>query len=236
MSAQPIISHMQAPASMHNLTHLCTKPNLQLQSQSFNPSAPYPQAPHLTPSPPVIHSSITPFTTYGYPSGYSSSSLSPATTYVVVSGSSPKRAVSPSDKYVAAVVQDAQGISQHVTVAASAISTGGPSYVLPTTLAVPFAPVNPMAPQHAFAMSSAAQHFMSPVGPYGQTMAGLGPMAMGAQAGGFSAMGLGLSSTLGVTQAGYNLLPRAPPAMIPSIHVNVQDKAHCISPSNVRIY
>ena len=222
---------------MHNLCQIGTKPNLQLQSQGYNPSAPFLQAPHLTPSPPVMHSSITPFTTYGCPTGYTSSSLSPATTYVVVSGSSPKRAISSSDQYVAAVVQDAQGNSQHVTVAASAISTGGPSYVLPTTLAVPFAPINPMASHHSFGMTGAAQQFMTPMGPCGQTMTGLGPMALGGQAGGFSAMGLGLSSTLGVTQAGYNLLPRAPPTLVPSIHVNVQDKAHCIGPpTNVRIY
>ena len=237
MSAQPIMSRMQAPAPIHNLTRICTQPNLHMQSQPFNPSSAYLQTQHLTPSPPVIHNSITPFTTYGFPTGYTPASLSPATSYVVVSGSSPKRAVSPSDKYVAAVVQDAQGNSQHVTVAASAISTGGPSYVLPTTLAVPFTPLNIMTSQHAFAMGTAAQHFINPMGPYGATLAGLGPMTLGGSAGGLSAMGLGLSSNFGITQAGYNLLPRAPPAMIPSIHVSVQDKAHCVAPStNVRIY
>lgn len=238
LSAQPIISHIQPPASLQNLTHICTKPDLQVQSQPYHPSASYLQPPPQHISPPVIQSSITPFTTYGYPSGYASaSSLSPATAYVVVSGTSPKRALSPSDKYVAAVVQDAQGNSQHVTVAASAISTGGPSYVLPTTLAVPFAPINPMAPQHAFAMNGSAQHIIHPLRPYGQTMSGFGGALGLGSAGAFSAMGLGLSSNFGVTQAGYNLLPQAPPTMIPSIHVNLQDKAHCVAPStNVRIY
>lgn len=228
---------MQAPASFQHLTHICTKPNLQLQSQPYHPAASYLQPQHITHSPPVIHSSITPFTTYGHPTGYASGSLSPATTYVVVSGTSPTRAVSPSDKYVAAVVQDAQGNSQHVTVAASAISTGGPSYVLPTTLAVPFTPINPMASQHAFAMGGSAQHLINPFGPYGQTMTGFGGALGLGSAGGFSTMGLGLSSNFGVTQAGYNLLPQAPPTMIPSMHVNLQDKAHCVVPStNVRIY
>ena len=240
LSAQPIISHIQAPASLQNLTHICTKPNLPMQSQPFHPPSSYlqPAPQHISPSPSVIHSSITPFTTYGYPSGYASAgNLSPATTYVVVSGTSPKRAVSPSDKYVAAVVQDAQGNSQHVTVAASAISTGGPSYVLPTTLAVPFAPMNPFATQHTFAVNGSAQHLIHPLGPYGQTMTGFGGALGLGSAGGFSAMGLGLSSNFGVTQAGYNLLPQAPPTMIPSIHVNLQDKAHCVVPStNVRIY
>ena len=240
LSAQPIISHIQAPASLQNLTHICTKPNMQMHSQPYHPPSSYlqPAPQHISPSPSVIHSSITPFTTYGYPSGYASAgSLSPATTYVVVSGTSPQRGVSSSDKYVAAVVQDAQGNSQHVTVAASAISTGGPSYVLPTTLAVPFAPMNPLATQHAFAMNGSAQHIIHPLGPYGQTMTGVGGALGLGSAGGFSATGLGLSSNFGVTQAGYNLLPQAPPTMIPSIHVNLQDQAHCVVPSsNVRIY
>lgn len=210
-----------------------------MQAQSFAPSTSYvqAQAQHIAPSPPVIHSSITPFTTYGYPTGYASGSLSPATAYVVVSGSSPKRAVSPSDRYVAAVVQDAQGISQHVTVAASAISTGGPSYVLPTTLAVPFTPLDPMATQHAFAMSGSTQHIITPLGPYNQGMPGLGPLGLTGSAGGYSAMGLGLPGNFGLSQAGYNLLPRGPPTMIASIQVNMQDKSQCIGPStNVRIY
>lgn len=237
LSTQPI-SHIQAPASFQNLTHICTKPNLQVQSQSYHPSASYLHPQHVSCSPPVIHSSITPFTTYGCPPGYASAgSLSPAAAYVVVSGSSPKRAVSPTDKYVAAVVQDAQGNSQHVTVAASAISTGGPSYVLPTTLAVPFAPLNPMATQHAFAMNNSAQHIITPLGPYGPTMTGFGGALGLGSAGGFSGLGLGLSSNFGVTQAGYNLLPQAPPTIIPSIHVSLQDKAHCVGPAtNVRIY
>ena len=209
-----------------------------MQSQPYHPPASYlqPSPQHISPS--VIHSGITPFTTYGYPSGFApAGSLSPANAYVIVSGTSPKRAVSPSDKYVAAVVQDAQGNSQHVTVAASAISTGGPSYVLPTTLAVPFAPINPMARQNAFAMSGSAQHIITPLGPYGQSMTGFGGALGLGSAGGFSTMGLGLSSNFGVTQAGYNLLPQAPPTMIPSIQVSLQDKAHCVVPStNVRIY
>lgn len=241
LSVQPIINHMQAPASLQSLTHVCSKPHLQVQSQPYHPPSSYLQAPsqHVSPSPSVIHhNSITPFTTYGYPSGYApAGSLSPATTYVVVSGTSPKRVGSPSDKYVAAVVQDAQGNSQHVTVAASAISTGGPSYVLPTTLAVPFAPINPMATQHAFAMNGSAQHIFTPMGPYGQTVPGFGGALGLGSAGGFSATGLGLSSNFGVTQAGYNLLPQALPTMIPSIHVNLQDKAHCVVPTpNVHIY
>ena len=231
------MSHIQVPASLPTLTHISTKPNLQVQSQPYHPPASYLQPPqHISPS--VIHSSITPFTTYGYPSAYApAASLPPATAYVVVSGTSPKRALSPSDKYVAAVVQDAQGNSQHVTVAASAISTGGPSYVLPTTLAVPFAPINPMATQHALAMNGSAQHVIAPLGPYGQTMTSFGGALGLGSAGGLSAMGLGLSSNFGVTQAGYNLLPQAPPSVIPSVHVNLQDKAHCVVPStNVRIY
>ncbi|KAL3133083.1 hypothetical protein ABBQ38_006985 [Trebouxia sp. C0009 RCD-2024] len=237
LSAQPIISHMQTPASFPNLTHICTKSNL-VQSQPYHPSAPYLHPQHVSCSPPVIHSSITPFTTYGCPPGYATAgSLSPAAAYVVVSGTSPKRAVSPTDQYVAAVVQDAQGNSQHVTVAASAISTGGPSYVLPTTLAVPFAPLNPMATQHAFAVNGSAQQFIHSLGPYGQTMTGFGGALGLGSAGGFSAMGLGLSSNFGLTQAGYNLLPQAPPTIIPSIHVNLQDKAQCMgSATNVRIF
>ncbi|KAA6427556.1 MAG: hypothetical protein FRX49_02219 [Trebouxia sp. A1-2] len=216
MSAQPPVSHIPPSTSFQNLTRVCTQPSIHLQTQSYNPSPTYINAQHLTPSPTVIHSSITPFTTYGYPSGYTSGSLSPATTYVVVSGNSPKRSAGPSDKYVAAVVQDAQGNSQHVTVAASAISTGGPSYVLPTTLAVPFTPLNPMAnpmahslaaTQQTVAFGGAAQHVLTPGVTYAHSMAGLGPMGLGS-AGGLSAMGLGLSSTFGMTQAGYNILPR----------------------------
>ena len=249
MSAQPPVSHIQPSASFQNLTRVCTQPSICLQTQSYNPSPTYINAQHLTPSPTVIHSSITPFTTYGYPSGYTSGSLSPATNYVVVSGNSPKRSAGPSDKYVAAVVQDAQGNSQHVTVAASAISTGGPSYVLPTTLAVPFTPLNPMAnpmahslaaTQQTIAFGGTAQHVLTPGVTYAHSMAGLGPMGLGS-AGGLSAMGLGLSSHFGMTQAGYNILPRVPftmaPSMVPSLQVNPQDKAQCTgSSTNVRIY
>lgn len=250
MSAQPPVSHIQPSTSFQNLTRVCTQPSIHLQTQSYNPSPTYINAQHLTPSPPtVIHSSITPFTTYGYPSGYTSGSLSPATTYVVVSGNSPKCSAGPSDKYVAAVVQDAQGNSQHVTVAASAISTGGPSYVLPTTLAVPFTPLNPMAnpmahslaaTQQTIAFGGGAQHILTPGVAYAHSMAGLGPMGLGS-AGGLSAMGLGLSSNFGMTQAGYNILPRVPltmaPSMIPSMQVNPQDKAQCLASStNVHIY
>ncbi|DBA97261.1 TPA: hypothetical protein ACH3X1_015008 [Trebouxia sp. C0004] len=253
MSAQPPASHIQPSASFHNLTRVCTQPSIHLQTQSYNASPTYINAQHLTPSPTVIHSSINPFTTYGYSSGYTSGytsgSLSPATTYVVVSGNSPKHSAGPSDKYVAAVVQDAQGNSQHVTVAASAISTGGPSYVLPTTLAVPFTPLNPMAnsmahslaaTQQTIAFGGTAQHVLTPGVTYAHSMAGLGPMGLGS-AGGLSAMGLGLSSNFGMTQAGYNILPRVPltmaPSMVPSMQVNPQDKAQCIgSSTNVRIY
>ena len=204
-------------------------------------------APHLTPSPTVIHSSITPFTTYGYPSGYSSGSLSPAAAYVVVSGS-PRGSAGPADKYVAAVVQDAQGHSQHVTVAASAISTGGPSYVLPTTLALPLTPManpmvnsmaNPMATHQTLAFGNSAQHILSPAVAFTQNMTGLGHMGCLGPPGILPAMGLGMSSNFGLTsQAGYNLLPRVLPTMVPSIHhINVHDKAHCVAPStNVRIY
>lgn len=245
MSAQPPVNQIQASASFHNLKRVCTQPKIPLQTQTFHPSPAFIHAQHLTPSPPVIHSSITPFTTYGYPTGYPSGSLSPATTYVVVSGTSPKQSAGPCDKYVAAVVQDAQGNSQHVTVAASAISTGGPSYVLPTTLAVPFTPVNPMAnpltvAQQTLAFGGNAQHLLTPGLAFAQSMGDLGHMGLGSAAG-LSAMGLGMSSNFGLTQAGYNLLPSGPPAMVPSIipnmQVNVPDKAQCIGHSaNVRIY
>lgn len=241
MSALPHVSQIQASASIQSLTHICTQPNIHMQTQSYTPSPTYLQAQHLTPSPPVIHSSITPFTTFGYPTGYASAgSVSPATTYVVVSGNSPKRSAGPADKYVAAVVQDAQGNSQHVTVAASAISTGGPSYVLPTTLAVPFTPLNSMAhamPTQQIAFGNTAQQFIAPVGPpFGPSMAGFGPMSLGA-GGGLSSLGLGMSSNFGLTQAGYNLLPRMPPTMVPSIQLNLQDKPHHVASStNVRIY
>ncbi|KAL0023031.1 hypothetical protein WJX79_002094 [Trebouxia sp. C0005] len=123
------------------------------------------------------------------------------------------------------------------------------SYVLPTTLAVPFTPLNPMAnpmahslaaTQQTVAFGGAAQHVLTPGVTYAHSMAGLGPMGLGS-AGGLSAMGLGLSSTFGMTQAGYNILPRVPltmaPSMVPSMQVNPQDKAQCLASStNVRIY
>jgi hypothetical protein len=66
----------------------------------------------------------------------STMSLAPTTTYVVVGGQSPRHPSS-RDAYVAAVVQDVQGKSQHITVPASAICTGGPSVVLAASTGVP---------------------------------------------------------------------------------------------------
>lgn len=115
--------------------------------------------------------------------------------------------------------------------------------MLPTTLAVPFTPLNPMANPMAtqtIAFGSGGQHIMTPGVAFAQSVNGLGPMSLGA-AGGLSAlglgMGMGMSSNFGMTQAGYNLLPRGPPTMVPSIQVNMQDKTHCLPPpTNVHIY
>ena len=181
--------------------------------------------------------SLAPFTTYsGFPGSFPhSSTLQQATTYVVVSGTSPKRAASPSDKYVAAVVQDAQGNSQHVTVPASAISTGGPSYVLPATSTIP---VNPMAPflgPQTIGFGTSPQHSFLQPNPFLQTLPGMGSMLGGPNV--WPSMGLSLPAPFGITQPALNAMQRFQTTpLLPSMHV-VQDKSHCVSATgNVRIY
>lgn len=231
--AQQLLGAGLAPCP--NLSTISTQTAGHLPAQPFKHSPTYLATQHVTPAPTLVHSaSLAPFTTYGgFPGSFShATSLPQATTYVVVSGNSPKRAASPSDKYVAALVQDAQGNSQRVTVPASAISTGGPSYVLPATTAIPANPMTSfIGPQCGF--GTAPQHSFLPSNPFAQPVAGMGSMF--GMPGVWPSMALNLPAPFGMTQPALNAVQLQAP-LLPSLHV-VQDKSHCMSATaNVRIY
>lgn len=231
--------HLYGPGLVQcpNLSNISTQTTGHLQAQPFNHSPTYLAAQHVTPAPTLIQgTSLAPFTTYGgFPGSFPHSTTLPqATTYVVVSGTSPKRAASPSDKYVAAVVQDAQGNSQRVTVPASAISTGGPSYVLPATTAIPTHPMTSfIGPQNVF--GTAPQHSYLQANPFAQPLAGMPMGSMLGVSGVWPSMGLNLPTPFGMTQPALNAV-QIPAPLLPSMHV-VHDKSHCMSATaNVRIY
>ena len=180
---------------------------------------------------------LAPFTTYGgFPGSYPHApSLQAPTTYVVVSGNSPKRAASPSDKYVAAVVQDAQGNSQHVTVAASAISTGGPSYVLPATSTIPVTYPAPFLGQQTLGFGAAPPGAYVQSNGFAQPFPGMAPLL--ATPGAWPGMGLSLPTTFGISQPALSGVQRFQSPLLPGVQLNMQDKTHCVTAaSNVRIY
>lgn len=218
-----------------NLSNISTQTNGHIQAQPFNHSPTYLATQHMTPAPTLMNgTSLAPFNTYGgFPGSFPHSSALQPTTYVVVSDS-PKRAASATDKYVAAVVQDAQGNSQHVTVPASAISTGGPSYVLPATSTIPVNHMGPFLGPQTIGFGTLSQHSFLQPNAFAQPMAGLGSM-LGVP-GVWPSMGLSLPAPFGIAQPASSAMQRFPAPLLPSMHV-IPDKSHCVSATaNVRIY